>query len=58
MATLTAVKIGMEALYRKPKTSKNRPGNAVYPYLMRGKKISRANEIWSMDILYIPMARG
>ncbi|MDP0947445.1 DDE-type integrase/transposase/recombinase, partial [Klebsiella pneumoniae] len=48
----------IEALYRKPNTSKKHPGHAVYPYLLRGRKIERANEVWAMDITYIPMARG
>ena len=57
VATLMT-KMGIEALYRKPNTSKKHPGHAVYPYLLRGKKIERANEVWAMDITYIPMARG
>jgi len=51
-------KMGIQALYRKPNTSKKHPGHAVYPYLLRGKKIERGNEVWAMDITYIPMARG
>lgn len=57
VATLMA-KMGIEALYRKPNTSKKHPGHAVHPYLLRGCKIERANEVWAMDITYIPMARG
>jgi putative transposase len=51
-------RMGIQALYRKPNTSKKHPGHAVYPYLLRGKKIERANEVWAMDITYIPMAKG
>jgi putative transposase len=51
-------RIGIEALYRKPNTSKRHPEHHVYPYLLRGLAIERANEVWAMDITYIPMARG
>ena len=49
VATLMA-KMGIQALYRKPNTSKKHPGHAVYPYLLRGMKIERANQVWAMDI--------
>ena len=48
----------IEALYRKPNTSKPAPGHKVYPYLLRGMTIDRPNQVWCMDITYIPMARG
>src|SRR5882724_1385039 len=51
-------RMGIEPLYRKPNTSKKHPEHAVYPYLLRGAKIERANQVWAMDITYIPMARG
>ena len=51
-------KMGVEALYRKPKTTKRHPEHKVYPYLLRGLPITRANQVWAMDITYIPMARG
>lgn len=51
-------KMGIEAVYRKPNTSKRRPCHPVYPYLLRGRKIEWANEVCAMDITYIPMARG
>lgn len=51
-------RMGIEPLYRKPNTSKKHPGHAVYPYLLRGVKVERANHVWAMDITYIPMARG
>lgn len=51
-------RMGVEALYRKPNTSKRHPGHRVYPYLLRDLAITRANHVWAMDISYIPMARG
>lgn len=51
-------RMGVEALYRKPGTSKPHPQHAIYPYLLRGLTIERANHVWAMDITYIPMARG
>ena len=51
-------RMGIEPLYRKPNTSRKHPGHAVYPYLLRGLAIERANHVWAMDITYIPMARG
>lgn len=50
--------MGIEALYRKPRTTKPGEGHQIYPYLLRGKTISRPNQAWAMDITYIPMARG
>ena len=57
VATLMA-RMSIEALYRKPNTSKKHPGHTVYPYLLRGMKIERANQVWATDITYIPMAQG
>jgi putative transposase len=51
-------KVGIEALYRRPRTSKPEPGHKIYPYLLRGLEITRPNQVWAMDITYIPMARG
>jgi putative transposase len=51
-------KMGIEALYRKPRLSKPHPGHKVYPYLLRGMQITRANQVWAADITYLPMARG
>jgi putative transposase len=51
-------RMGVEALYRKPNTSKPAPGHRIYPYLLRGMTIDRPNQVWAMDITYIPMARG
>ena len=51
-------RMGIDALYRKPNTSRRRPDHTVYPYLLRGLEVSRPNQVWAMDITYIPMARG
>ncbi len=48
----------IEALYRRPNTSKPCPGHKIYPYLLRGLAVERAHQVWAMDITYIPMARG
>ena len=65
-------KMAIEAIYRRPNTSKPAPGHRIYPYLLRGLAIMRPNQgspqrelcavgwkqVWAMDITYIPMARG
>ena len=51
-------KMGIEALYKKPRLSKPHPGHTVYPYLLRGLDITCANTVWCSDITYIPMAKG
>jgi putative transposase len=51
-------RMGIEALYRRPRTTKPEPGHKVYPYLLRGMAVTRPNQVWAMDITYIPMARG
>ena len=51
-------RMGIEALYRRPSTSRRHPRHRVYPYLLRGLAVTRPNQVWAMDITYIPMARG
>jgi len=51
-------RMGIEALYRRPRTTKPEPGHKIYPYLLRGMAITRPNQVWAMDITYIPMERG
>jgi len=51
-------RMGIEALYRRPRTTKPEPGHKIYPYLLREMEVTRPNQVWAMDITYIPMARG
>src|SRR5467141_651299 len=51
-------RMGIEALYRRPRTTKPEPGHKIFPYLLRGMEITRPNQVWAMDITYIPMERG
>ena len=51
-------RMGMETIYRKPRTSIPAPLSAVYPYLLTGLKIERPNHVWAADITYLPMAHG
>jgi len=51
-------RMGIDALYRRPNTSRAAPGHRIYPYLLRGVAVTRPNQVWAMDITYIPMARG
>ena len=48
----------IEALYRRPRTTKPGPGHKIYPYLLRGVEIARPNQVWAMDITYVPMRKG
>jgi len=50
--------MGIEAVYPKPNTSKPDPEHKVYPYLLKGLKITHPNQVWSTDITYIPMIGG
>ena len=51
-------RMGLEAIYRRRNSSKPAPGHKIYPYLLRGVKVERPNQVWATDITYIPMARG
>ena len=51
-------RMGIQAVYRKPNTSKPAPGHKIYPYLLRNVPVTRPNQVWAMDITYVPMARG
>jgi hypothetical protein len=51
-------RMGIAAIYRRPNTSKPAPGHKIFPYLLRKLPVTRPNQVWAMDITYIPMARG
>jgi putative transposase len=51
-------RMGIEALYRRPRTTKPEPGHKIYPYLLRGMQVTQPNQVWAMDITYLPMAHG
>jgi putative transposase len=51
-------RMGIEAIYRKPNTSKPAPGHKIYPYLLGKIQVLRPNQVWAMDITYVPMAHG
>src|ERR1700692_3708384 len=48
----------IEAVYRRPNTSKPAPGHKIFPYLLRGLAIDRPNQVWATDITYVPIGRG
>jgi putative transposase len=50
--------MGLEAVYRKPRTSKPEPENKIYPYLLRDLKIDHPDQVFAADITYIPMRKG
>jgi putative transposase len=50
--------MGLEAIYPKPRTTVAGRGHRVYPYLLRGVSIERADQVWSADITYIPLRSG
>ena len=51
-------RMGIEALYQRPRTTKPHPGHKVFPYVLRNRQITAPNQAWAMDITYIPMRRG
>jgi len=50
--------MGLEAIYPKPRLSLAGKGNRIYPYLLRGVKVERRDQVWSTDITYVPMPSG
>jgi putative transposase len=57
VATLMC-RMGIEALYRHPRTTRPHPGHQVFPYLLRELTITMPNQVWAMDLTYIPMRHG
>jgi len=51
-------RMGIEAIYRRPNMSKPAPGHKIHPYLLRELTVDRPDQVWAMDISYIPMKRG
>jgi putative transposase len=51
-------RMGLEALYRHPRTTQPHPGHRVFPYLLRDRAITAPNQVWAMDLTYIPMRHG
>jgi putative transposase len=51
-------RMGIEALYQRPRTTQPHPGQTVFPYLLRDRAITMPNQVWAMDITYIPMRHG
>jgi putative transposase len=51
-------RMGLEAIYPKPRLSRGAPGHRIYPYLLRNVKIVRPDQVWSSDITYVPMPQG
>ena len=51
-------RVGLAAIYQRPRTSRPAPAHRIYPYLLRGLRIERVHQVWAADITYIPMARG
>ena len=51
-------RMGIEAIYRRPRTTRPNSGHRVYPYQLRNLQIDEVNQVWATDITYIPMARG
>jgi putative transposase len=51
-------RMGIEAIYQRPRTTTPHPGHKVFPYLLRNRQITAPNQVWAMDITYIPMRRG
>ena len=52
------LRMGIEAIYRKKRTSLPDKGHRIYPYVLRDVVIERRNQVWATDVTYLPMAKG
>ena len=50
--------MGLQAIYRRPRTSRRAKEGRIYPYLLRDVRVTRPNQVWVLDITRVPMARG
>ncbi|WP_411028175.1 IS3 family transposase [Shimia sp. FJ5] len=50
--------MGLMPIYQKPNTSRPAKGHKTYPYLLKGLRVERPNQVWCSDITYLPMRRG
>jgi putative transposase len=50
--------VGLEAIYKRPRTSQPHPQHPVYPYLLRKKQIDRPDQVWCADITFVPVKHG
>ncbi len=56
--TRLMARMGIEALCRRPNTSRRHPAHPIHPYLLRDLTVAKPNQVWAADITYIPMRRG
>ncbi len=50
--------MGLEAIYRRPNTSKPAPGHRIFPYLLKGVEVNRVDQVWAADISHMEGPRG
>ena len=57
-ATTLIRKMAIKAFYRKKNVPRRHPGHNIFPYLLRRRPVTKASEIWALDITYIPIVRA